>query len=82
MSLSDAEWKTLSENIPKILKKAIDDNTITTDEYLLNRGEEYKNTPFLTVYDRGGLPCLRCGETLKKITLSGRSSVFCPKCQK
>ncbi len=36
--------------------------------------------PFL-VYDRAGEPCPRCGHTLQKTTLGGRTSAFCPKCQ-
>ena len=35
------------------------------------------------VYDRQGLPCpARCGGIVKRITQSGRSTFFCPLCQK
>jgi formamidopyrimidine-DNA glycosylase len=34
------------------------------------------------VYGRGGEPCLVCGTAIKKITLAGRGTHFCPKCQK
>jgi formamidopyrimidine-DNA glycosylase len=35
------------------------------------------------VYDREGLPCpARCGGIVKRITQSGRSTFFCPLCQK
>ncbi len=33
------------------------------------------------VYDRAGLPCLRCGGTVKQIRQAGRSSYYCPDCQ-
>ena len=33
------------------------------------------------VYGRGGLPCRRCGTTLKSLRLGQRASVFCPRCQ-
>lgn len=34
------------------------------------------------VYDREGQPCLRCGTSIKRIPQAGRSTYFCPKCQK
>jgi len=36
------------------------------------------------VYDREGQPCPRagCGGTIRRVVQSGRSSFFCPKCQK
>ncbi len=35
----------------------------------------------LRVYGRGGLPCPRCGATIAKIIVGGRSTCFCPACQ-
>jgi len=34
------------------------------------------------VYGRGGLPCLVCGARLKRIILGGRTTVYCPTCQR
>ena len=34
------------------------------------------------VYDREGKECRRCGGTIKRITQAGRSTYFCPKCQR
>ena len=36
------------------------------------------------VYDRAGQPCLRdgCGGTIARIVQSGRSSFYCPACQR
>lgn len=36
----------------------------------------------LAVYDREGQPCRRCGATIRRIPQSGRSTYFCPKCQR
>lgn len=36
----------------------------------------------LDVYDRAGRPCRRCGEKIIRIVQSGRSTYFCPRCQK
>ncbi len=34
------------------------------------------------VYGRAGEPCLDCGTKLKRVVVSGRGTVFCPRCQK
>ncbi len=33
------------------------------------------------VYDREGLPCVKCGHAIKRIVQAARSSFFCPDCQ-
>lgn len=34
------------------------------------------------VYDREGAPCPACGSTVKRLVQSGRSSFYCPACQR
>ena len=34
------------------------------------------------VYDREGEPCDRCGARIRRITQAGRSTWFCPRCQR
>jgi formamidopyrimidine-DNA glycosylase len=34
------------------------------------------------VYQRAGQPCLVCGTPIRRITLAGRSTHYCPQCQK
>jgi formamidopyrimidine-DNA glycosylase len=34
------------------------------------------------VYDREGLPCSRCGTAIRRIVQAGRSTYFCPHCQR
>ncbi|HSN97993.1 MAG TPA: bifunctional DNA-formamidopyrimidine glycosylase/DNA-(apurinic or apyrimidinic site) lyase [Candidatus Nanopelagicales bacterium] len=38
------------------------------------------DNPFL-IYDRTGHPCPRCGAVIEKLTLAGRTSAYCPRCQ-
>jgi len=33
------------------------------------------------VYDRKGSPCPRCGTAIEAMTLGGRTSAYCPRCQ-
>lgn len=80
-TLRSEEWTRLAEAIPERLRYFTEKNTITPEEYLETKGQEYRNTPFLRVYGRGGKPCPVCGETLIRTVIGGRSSVFCPVCQ-
>lgn len=80
--LSEAELKHLCQTIPERLTYFIGKNEITFEEYTLTKGKDYRNTPYLQVYGNKGKPCPICGETLFGKTISGRSSVFCSKCQK
>ena len=34
------------------------------------------------VYDREGEPCLKCGARVRRVSRAGRSTYFCPRCQK
>ncbi|HYY57732.1 MAG TPA: bifunctional DNA-formamidopyrimidine glycosylase/DNA-(apurinic or apyrimidinic site) lyase [Pyrinomonadaceae bacterium] len=34
------------------------------------------------VYDREGEPCLACGASIRRISHAGRSTYFCPRCQR
>ena len=34
------------------------------------------------VYDRAGLPCLRCGTPIRRIVQGQRATYFCPVCQR
>ena len=80
-SLTYKEWERLAAAIPERLAYFIEKNTLTPEEYLQSKGQDYRNTPFLQVYGRSGEPCPACGTTLSHITVGGRSSVFCPMCQ-
>ena len=81
-SLTTKEWERLATIISERLSYFIEKNELTSEEYIETKGKEYRNTPFLQVYGHDGEPCLKCGETLCRIVIGGRSSVYCPKCQK
>ena len=81
-TLTTEEWNRLASVIPERLAFFIEKNKITPEEYLETKGQDYRNTPFLRVYGHGGDPCPICGETLYRSVIGGRSSVYCPACQK
>lgn len=81
-SLTEEEWKRLAAVIPERLRYFIEKNETTAEEYLKTRGQEYRNTPFLKVYGQEGKPCPVCGTSLCRTVIGGRSSTYCPNCQK
>lgn len=44
------------------------------------RGDFY--TERLQVYDRAGRPCPKCGAAIKRLVQAGRSTYYCPACQR
>ena len=81
-TLTTDEWNRLALVIPERLVFFIEKNKTTPEEYLVAKGQDYRNTPFLQVYGHGGEPCPVCGETLCRTVIGGKSSVYCPACQK
>lgn len=80
--LTNGDFEKLSRMIPQELSLAINENEMSAEEYLVGKGKEYRNTPFLKAYGHEGMPCPTCGSIFERITVGGRSSCYCPKCQK
>ena len=81
-SLGAREWERLAAAIPERLAYFIEKNNMTPQEYLQSGGQDYRNTPFLQAYGRKGEACPRCGDTLCRLSIGGRSSIYCPSCQR
>ncbi len=52
------------------------------DDYRDARGERGSMQDEFLVHTREGEPCLRCGETIRRVVVAGRSTYFCPGCQR
>ena len=73
--------KRLVPAIRQVLEESIADGGSTLRDYARPDGElGYFATRFL-VYGREGEPC-RCGGTVRRIVQGGRSTWYCPACQK
>ena len=81
-SLSTEEWERLAALIPERMSYFTEKNAIAAEDYLRTRGQDYRNTPFLQVYGHEGEPCPVCGSALCRTIIGGRSSIYCPHCQK
>jgi len=80
--LKDKEIGLLAASIPKILREAIKEGGFTLRDYRRLDGSSGYYQHSRKVYDREGLLCLRCRAKIKRIKLGGRSSYFCPVCQR
>jgi len=72
----------LAAAIPAVLNRAIDKGGSTLRDYRQADGELGYFQHEFKVYGRAGEACVGCGATIKRIVQSGRSSFYCPACQK
>ncbi|HUI11984.1 MAG TPA: bifunctional DNA-formamidopyrimidine glycosylase/DNA-(apurinic or apyrimidinic site) lyase [Xanthobacteraceae bacterium] len=74
----------LVESIKAVLNEAIKDGGSTLRDHRLTDGELGMFQHHFRVYDREGEPCRTpgCGGTVKRIVQNGRSTFYCPACQK
>ena len=66
----------------RALQLGLDHGGTTLRDYRTVDGEEGRNQERLACYGRAGLPCLRCGTLLRRRVFDGRSTTWCPECQR
>ena len=66
----------------EVLQEAISLGGSSVSDYVDADGEEGFFQLQHRVYGREGEPCLVCKTPIKRIVIAGRSSHYCPKCQK
>ena len=71
----------LTAEIKHVLDEAIKQGGTTLRDFLREDGQPGYFKQKLNVYDREGEPCRQCGAIIKKITISNRSTYYCPNCQ-
>ena len=81
-SLAGKEKESLFAEIKKVLQGAIQYKGSSVDQYLQLSGKPGEYVKYHQVYDREGEKCLKCGGRIKRISLGGRGTYFCPICQK
>jgi formamidopyrimidine-DNA glycosylase len=72
----------LREAIRAVLSESIEREGTTFRDFQMVNGESGRNADFLAAYGQGGKPCARCATPLRKVVLGGRSTTYCPRCQK
>ncbi len=81
-SLKEKEIKLIYQGIKKILLASIKAQGTTFSNYRNANGETGSYSKKLMVYGRYGEKCKVCHTEIKKMKIAGRTSSYCPKCQK
>ncbi|HWB33019.1 MAG TPA: bifunctional DNA-formamidopyrimidine glycosylase/DNA-(apurinic or apyrimidinic site) lyase [Acidobacteriaceae bacterium] len=80
--LTRAELARLRTALVAVLKQAIKLGGSSVSDYVDADGVRGFFQLRHKVYQRTGEPCRTCGKPIQRITLAGRSTHFCPTCQK
>lgn len=81
-SLTREELARLYKALRKVLQEAIRLGGSSISDYVGADGEEGFFQLKHRVYGREGKPCLVCKTPIRRIVIAGRSSHYCPKCQR
>ncbi len=77
-----AGWDRLVGSLREVLNAAISAGGTTLRDFLNAEGDVGYFAFSLRVYDRKGKPCVRCGAAIRRIVQAGRSTFYCPRCQR
>jgi formamidopyrimidine-DNA glycosylase len=77
-----ARLAVLRTAIRAVLREAIRAGGSTISDFRQAGGDGGYFQHRFRVYDRGGKPCVRCGEKLKSGVVAGRGTVWCATCQR
>jgi len=80
-SISLARLRRLVPAIHDVIEEAIEAGGSTLRDFSAPDGELGYFSKAFAVYDREGRPCA-CGGKVKRIVQGGRSTFYCPKCQR
>lgn len=81
-SLSKSEVKRLYQAIREVLQDAIDNQGTTFRDYRTGYGQEGSFQNKLQIYGKKGENCPRCGVELEYKKVVGRTTHYCPACQR
>lgn len=75
-------WERLCAAVKQVLRDAIAHHGTTLSDYVDSEGRQGSFQNRLLVYGREGEPCQRDGRLIRRIVQAGRSSFYCPGCQR
>ena len=81
-SLTREQLKNLHSSLKRVLREAIRAGGSSISDYVGADGEEGFFQLRHRVYGRDGEPCYVCKTPIKRVVIAGRSSHYCPKCQR
>jgi formamidopyrimidine-DNA glycosylase len=81
-SMKAEDCERLREGIVATLEAGLRSGGASVDDYRDARGERGAMQDEFLVHTREGEPCPRCGAEIRRIVVAGRSTYFCPSCQR
>jgi formamidopyrimidine-DNA glycosylase len=82
-TLSKPRARKLYQAIRQVLQEAIDSGSTLKIDLSDGQASYFGSSErFWRVYEREGEPCVNCGTPIRRIAHAGRSTYFCPKCQR
>lgn len=81
-SLSQEERAKLWFAVKTVLKEGLKYRGSSISDYTDAAGETGSFQDHHRVYQKTGTPCIECGSVIERVKLVGRSTHFCPSCQK
>ena len=80
-SLSPRQLGRLCRAVRSVLQEAIHLRGSSISDYVDSEGQPGEFQRRHRVYQREGKKCRRCRSLIRRVTVAGRSSYFCPSCQ-
>lgn len=81
--ISKDEWATLIVSIRKALEQGIKYGGSSAENFVDAFGQQGKAHEHLKIYRKTGTPCPgNCGGAVERTVIGGRSTHWCPKCQR
>ena len=81
-ALSRRAAERLQRAVRKVLMEALEDRGSSFRDYVDAEGEQGMHQLRVKVFRRTGEPCYVCGTAIKRVRVGGRSTHYCPKCQR
>jgi len=80
--LTRVQWSKIFRQAGLVLEKSIKNRGTSISDWRDLYGRKGENQHELKVYGRKGKPCSMCSGTIQRIRQGGRSTYYCPQCQK
>jgi formamidopyrimidine-DNA glycosylase len=80
--ISRARWDRIAGSSIAVLRQAIGEGGTTLNDFADGEGRSGYFQVSLGVYGREGEPCAVCGAPVRRLVQAGRSTFYCPRCQR
>lgn len=80
--IGPASAKRLHAAVRSVLECGIANRGASFKDYVDGAGQQGHQQMFVQVFRRTGKPCYACGSMIERVVIGGRSTHFCPRCQR